>query len=55
MYVLKVVKNKNLKTKIVVRFIYCSFTLSSTLIFQFQQLHFNNKILSRIAYIYDGY
>ena len=55
MYVIKIVKNKNSKTKIVVPFIYCPFTLISTLIFHFQQLHFNNKILSRIAYIYDGY
>ena len=51
MYVIKIVKNKNSKTKIVVPLIYCPFTL----IFHFQQLHFNNKILSRIAYIYDGY
>ena len=51
MYVIKIVKNKNSKTKIVVPFIYFPFTL----IFHFQQLHFNNKILSRIAYIYDGY
>ena len=55
MYVIKIVKNKNLKTKIVVPFIYSSFTLISTLIFHFQQLHFKNKILSRIANIYDGY
>ena len=27
----------------------------STLIFHFHQLHFKNKILSRIANIYDGY
>ena len=43
------------KTKIVVPFIYSSFTLISTLIFDFQHLHFKNKILSRIANIYDGY
>ena len=55
MYVIKIVKNKNSKTKIVVPFIYSSFTLISTLIFHFQQLHFKNKILSRIANIYDGY
>ena len=55
MYVIKIVKNKNSKTKIVVPFIYCPFTLISTLIFHFQQLHFKNKILSRIANIYDGY
>ena len=53
MYVIKIVKNKNLKTKIVVPFIHCPFTLISTLAFHFQQLHFNNKILLRIAYIYD--
>ena len=34
--------------------IYFSFTLLSTLIFHFQQLHFENKILSQIAKIYDG-
>ena len=50
MYVIKIVKNKNSKTKIVVPFIYSSFTLISTLIFHFQQLHFKNKILSK-----DGY
>ena len=51
MYVIKIVKNKNSKTKIVVTFIYSSFTL----LFHFHQLHFKNKILSRIANIYDGY
>ena len=55
MYVIKNTKNKKSKTKIVVPFIYCPFTLISTLVFHFQQLHFNNKILSRITYIYDGY
>ena len=55
MYIIKIVKNKNSKAKIVLPFIYCPFTLISTLIFDFQQLHFNNKILSRIAYRYYGY
>ena len=55
MYVIRIVKNKNSKTKIVVPFIYSSFTLISTLILHFDQLHFRNKILSRIANIYDGY
>ena len=48
-------ENKSLKTKIVVPFIYSSFTLISTLIFHFHQLHFKNKILSRITHIYDSY
>ena len=48
-------ENKSLKTKIVVPFIYSSFTLISTLIFHFHHLQFKNKILSRIAIIYDGY
>ena len=51
MYVIRIVKNKNSKTKIVVPFIYSSFTL----IFHFHQLHFKNKILSPVANIYDGY
>ena len=55
MYVIKFMKNKNLKTKIVVPFIYSSFTLIYTIIFHFQQLHFKNKILSRMANIYDDY
>ena len=55
MYIIKIVKNKNSKAKIVLPFIYCPFTLISTLIFDFQQLPFNNKILSRIAYRYYGY
>ena len=38
-----------------VPFIYSSFTLISTLIFHFHHLHFKNKILSRIANIYDDY
>ena len=54
-YVTKNVKNKNSKTKIMVPFIYFSFTLISTLIFYFQQLHLKNKIFSQIAHIYDGY
>ena len=48
-------ENKNLKTKIVVPFIYPSFTLISVLIFHFYQFYFKNKILSRIANINDGY
>ena len=55
MYVIKIVKNKNSETKFVVPFRCFSFTLISTLIFYFHQLHFKNKILSRIANIYDGY
>ena len=55
MYVKKIVKNRNSKTKIVVPLIYSSFALIPTLIFHFQQLHFKSKILSRIANIYDGY
>ena len=54
MYVIKIVKNKNSKTKILVPFIYSSFTLISILIFDFHQLHFKKKILSRIANINDG-
>ena len=50
MYVMKIVK-----TKIWGPFIYPSFTLISTLIFHFHQLHFKNKILSRITNIYDSY
>ena len=53
--VIKIVKNKNSKTKIVVPFIYSSFMLISTLIFHFHQKHFKNKILSQIANTYDGY
>ena len=49
-YVMKIVK-----TKIVLPFIYSSFTLISTLVFHFYQLHFKNKILSRITNIYDSY
>ena len=48
-------ENKNSKTKTVVPFISPSFTLISTLIFHFHQLHFKNKILSRITHIYDSY
>ena len=55
MFVTKIVKNKNQKTKIVVPFIYSSFSLISTVIFHFHQLYFKNKILSRIANIYDDY
>ena len=51
MYVIKIVK-KNSKIKIAVPFIYF---LISSLIFHFHQLLFKNKILSRIANIYDGY
>ena len=51
MYVIKTVK-KNSKTKIAVPFIYF---LICSLIFHFHQLLFKNKILSRIANIYDGY
>ena len=36
-------------------FMYVFFNLISTLIFHFYHLHFKNKILSRIANIYDGY
>ena len=55
MYVTKIVKNKNLKKKNCGFFIYSSFSLISTLIFYFHQLHFKNKILSRIANIYGSY
>ena len=35
-------------------YIFLLYTLISTLIFHFHQLHFKNKILLRIANIYDG-
>ena len=48
-------ENKNSKAKIVVPFICSSFTLISTLIFHFHQLHLKNKTLSRITDMHDSY
>ena len=53
-YVIKNGKSKIRKQKLWF-LIYSPFTLISTLVFHFHQLHFKNKILSQIANMYDGY
>ena len=47
MYVIKIVKNKNSKTKIVVPFRYSSFTLISTLIF------ISNNYISKTKFCHE--